>query len=199
MKSYPTYLFILLTLVSSLARGQGTFQYDQQISNTNAPGGYLNILPGPTGQSFVPSLSAVGFVELYLSDGSLNHAGTTLCVNLWSGSLTNGNLLGTSTPVFLPDNFLGVTHFPFSIAVTVTIGMTYYFQPLIQSGDSEQLGVVASSLYPNGTAYFQGAANSGFDLWFREGIVVPEPSSALLFFLGGGVVAWRHRKTRRDG
>jgi hypothetical protein len=37
----------------------------------------------------------------------------------------------------------------------------------------------------------QGAPNPGFDLWFREGVVVPEPGTWALLLVGFGLLAWR--------
>jgi len=61
---------IVVLMASCCVRGQGAFQYDQQVSNTNAPGGYANIRPDPSGQSFVPSFSSVGL--LYAHTEALN-------------------------------------------------------------------------------------------------------------------------------
>src|ERR1051326_4495493 len=74
----------LLSMVSS-TRGQGTFVYDQQSVNTSVPAGILDdIQPNePIGQSFTPSLSAVGFVRLNLSDAiTRNGVGAAVYVNL---------------------------------------------------------------------------------------------------------------------
>ncbi|MGH7950379.1 MAG: PEP-CTERM sorting domain-containing protein [Limisphaerales bacterium] len=189
---------IAIMLAACCAYGQGTLVYDQQVSNTNAPGGYGNIQPDPSGQSFVPSLSSVGFVQFYLSDGNPDQLGATLYVNLWSGSLAGGTLLGQTAPVSLSGSFFGVTTFLFSAPVTVSPGTTYYFQPIVQSGDSEQIGVLPGSAYTSGTAFFQGNAQPNTDLWFGEGIVVPEPSSAALILIGMTAFYFRNRKTQQS-
>ncbi len=155
-----------LILVTCWARGQGAFQYDQQVSNTNAPGGYFNIQPDPSGQSFVPSLSTVGFIQLYLSDGNPGQLGATLHIDLWSGSLDSGTLLGATSSVFLPGNYFGPTHFLFPTPVSIIPGTTYYFQPVIESGDSEQIGVVPGFLYANGMAIFLGLCTSQIERLF---------------------------------
>jgi hypothetical protein len=173
-----------LILAAFCARGQGTLQFDQSVSPTNAPGVFLNIQPDPTGQSFVPTLSSIGFVQLYLGDPT-RVQGPTLYVDLWSGSL-GGVLLGQSDPVSLSTTFVGAATFFFSSPVTLTPGTTYYFQPVIESGDSEQIGTDGGGSYPNGIAYFSGTAQPGTDLWFREGVVVPEPSSMSLTILALG-------------
>ena len=172
-----------LVLVACYAHGQGTLQFDQQVNPTTPPGGFGNIQPGPTGQSFIPTLSSVGFVQFYLGDPTQVQA-PTLYVNLWSGSIGGGTLLGQSDPITLSTTFFGTTTFLFSTPISVTPGTTYYFQPVIQSGDSEQIGVTPGSDYLNGMAYLSGTPQPGGDLWFREGIAVPEPSSLSLAILG---------------
>jgi len=176
------------------AYGQGTLVFDQQVNPTTPPGGYANIVPDPSGQSFVPMLSSVGFVQFYFDDANFNGIGSTISVNLWSGSLGTGTLLGTSDAVSMPDGFTGASTFIFTTPVTVTSGTTYYLQPFIQSGDPFQIGVVGNN-YPNGSAYLHGVQQGG-DFWFREGIVVPEPSilSLSVLALAGFFAVSRSRR-----
>jgi hypothetical protein len=184
-----------LVLAVYVARGQD-FVYDQQVSIINPPGGYSNIQPGPAGQSFVPALSSVGFVQLYLTDPSPNHTGATMYVNLWSGSLTGRTLVGQTDSISLPDVLLGSANFLFPTPPAVTPGTTYYLQPVVQSGDSFEAGILPEFLYPNGTAFFNGVA-SGSDLWFREGIIVPEPSTTALALFGiAGLCLHRNKFNR---
>jgi hypothetical protein len=73
--------------------------------------------------------------------------------------------------------------------VAVTPGTTYYLQPVVQSGDNNWAVVVGNFNYPNGTwiAYGQPVLD-GSVLWFREGTIVPEPSSALLSALAAATL-----------
>src|ERR1051326_1925982 len=99
----------LLSMVSS-TRGQGTFVYDQQSVNTSVPAGILDdIQPNePIGQSFTPSLSAVGFVRLNLSDAiTRNGVGAAVYVNLRTDSIT-GPVLGSGDQDSTPPNFDGL-------------------------------------------------------------------------------------------
>jgi hypothetical protein len=145
----------------------------------------------------MPLLSIVGFVQLSLYDGATDGIGSTVYVNLRTDSIT-GAVLGSTAPVFMPDNFgrgtNAVVTFPFGAPVTVTSGTVYYVQPVVQSGEDFGVAYYNTFNYANGTAYYRGAADPFFDLWFREGIVVPEPSSALLLVLGGGLAVWRRRR-----
>ncbi len=75
-------------------------------------------------------------------------------VNFLSGSI-NGTVLGSTEPVFMPNLFDGVTNFFFATAIPVTAGVTYYFQPVLQSGDNEW-GVRADAFnYPGGQRHHQ--------------------------------------------
>ncbi len=145
------------------------------------------------GQSFTPTLTTVGFVLLNLYDSdALHNSGATVLVNLRSSSIS-GTILSSTVPVFLPDGFSGITNFLFQTPTVVTPGVTYFFQPVIQSGDTVGSYVTDGS-YTGGMAISGGVPDPSRDLWFREGIVVPEPSAAWLALLGGGVLAWYCRK-----
>ena len=198
----PYFILCLVLLVASIANGQGTLIYDQSsATNYAAVGGGAGIQEEqPMGQSFTPTLASVGFVQLNFSDFPTNSfgLGATLFVNLWSSSISNGILLSSTDPVFIPDGtFFFVTNFFFSTPVPVTSGTTYYLQPYVQSGNTENL-VINDGLYnyTGGTWYFNGAPNpNGLDLWFREGVLdVPEPSSGIFVFLGSSLFLYARHK-----
>ena len=175
-------------LTSWFANGQSTFIYDQQ--SINLIEGSVGLGAQPVGQSFTPSFSSVGFIMLNLADGVPGGGGGgTPSVNLRANSIT-GTILGSTTPVTLPSHFFGVTNFFFTTPITVVPNVTYYFQ--LVSGGGGFCSYVTDG-YAGGTAISQGAAKN-YDLWFREGVVVPEPSSALLVLLGGGVLFYARRK-----
>jgi hypothetical protein len=181
---------ILLLLAVGSARGQGTLQVDQQVAATDSAAGNILIssVQGlqPMGQSFVPSLSSIGFIRLFLFDAvSPDPAGATVVINLWSGSIGGGNLMASTDSIILPPGFNSIANFYFATPVALTSGTTYYFQPSVQSGDTLDAGIVSGlSGYANGTAIYNGTPSATQDLWFREGIVVPEPSSTLLALAG---------------
>ena len=194
------WLIVALPLTSSCLLAQGTFIYDQQSSDESAPAEATALLQtqGPLGQSFTPSLAAVWFVRLDLFDrNNGNSKGATVYINVRSDSIA-GTILATSTPVFMPDGFGvgggGFANFLFAAPVPVTPGIVYYFDLAAQSG-SDLWGVrrfVQGSDYPGGTEYLQGQPGTD-DLWFREGIIIPEPGSAALLLLGGGFLFWTRR------
>jgi hypothetical protein len=195
MKKYRCALLLLAAsfgAVSMLA--QGVFIYDQQSATEATGGGGVAVIQSlqPMGQSFIPTNSSVGFIRLFTGDTSLNGLGATLFVKLLQDSII-GSVLGSTDPVLMPDGFSGYVNFFFSTPVAVTPGTTYYFQPVVHSGDTWEV-VTYNYGYTGGTAFFNGVANSFNDLWFREGIVVPEPSSVALMIFGG-VAAWWFRRT----
>jgi len=191
-------IHITLLLLALAAYGQGTFLYDQQSATSqNVGGGGAPIQEDqPMGQSFTPTLTSVGFVQFEFLDFHLaNGTGATVYVNLRAGSI-NGTILGSTAPVYMPDGFRSTpTNFFFSLPVAVTPGTTYYLQPVALPGSDDQYDVIVGGYgYRGGTFFFKGNPRPvGGDLWFREGIVTPEPSSAALALLAGGVFACLHR------
>jgi hypothetical protein len=90
--------------------------------------------------------------------------------------------------VFIPHGFGGYTNFFLPTALPLVPGTTYYFQPFVRSGDSDNnmnIGLTTLARYTNGVAFLNGAPSS-FNLLFREGNLVPEPSAGLLLLLGVG-------------
>jgi len=181
---------VFLLLVGSV-HGQGTLIVDQQATNyVEANEGSLS---QPLGQSFTPALSSVGFVTLFIDvDPS---AEATIYVNLRSTSIT-GTILGSTTPVFFPNSFGDYDYpiFYFPTAISVTPGVQYFLQPIVQSGDTFGIFDFYGS-YVGGNLIAGGVVIPNHELWFQEGIVAaPEPSSAWLAILGGGVLFYARRR-----
>jgi len=182
------------------------FIYDQQ--STNPPstfGDYLDIQTAPLTQSFIPTFSAIKFVQFVLLDlPNTGNNGATVYVNLWTGSpninYNSATLLGSTTPVFMPDGFgwgvPGVTNFDFSTAIALTPGQTYYLQPVVQSGDNPFYISDPGPTYPNGQLFVSGEAFNT-DLWFREGVVVPEPTTLALMGISVILVCLQARRYRQ--
>jgi hypothetical protein len=191
------YLFFLLACAR--ATGQGVLFFDQQSSTNEIPNPFLGTVIqqfAPLGQSFTPTLTSIGFVRLKLYDGnSGNGIGATLVVNLRSNAIT-GSILAQTISVTLTDGFAEVVSFVFPMPVTLTPGTNYFFEPVVQSGDSWKVDLGPYN-YPGGTTISQGLSIPGSDLWFREGIIVPEPSSALLIVIGATVLVRQFRKRQR--
>jgi hypothetical protein len=197
-----THLVLALFFVVSktLVFGQGVFIYDQQSDTDETPkpgtGGIIQ-QSGTMGQSFTPTLSSIGFIRLKLNDNNpTNSFGAVLFMNLRSDSIT-GPLLSSTAPVSLTDGFAGPVNFFFPSEVPLIPGTLYYFEPKVQSGDLWRIDAWEYN-YPGGIAYGGGLPGPGGDLWFREGIVVPEPSSTLPGVIGVALFAgWRRLRVLR--
>ena len=173
------------------ARAQGTLVFDQQSATTPEKANYdsFALYIQPLYDSFVPTLSSIGFVQLELTDDpDSNTSGAAISVALYSGSPQYPTFLGGTERVYLPPNFnndqignSGVTNFYFATSIALTPGQTYYLVPLEITGDHVWSVAVTDNTYPNGGLY----GFDGTDLWFREGIVTPEPSVLALWALGG--------------
>jgi hypothetical protein len=102
-------LILISAMLASLnmSQAQGTFIYDQQSSdesNVIGQGGEVGINQGamPT-QSFIPTMSSIGFIRLFIRDENTQDAlGGTFVVNLRSSSI-NGPILASTVPVTLPN------------------------------------------------------------------------------------------------
>ncbi len=201
MRIRASLLWAVVLLAAHSAIGQGTLVYDQQSSTYEAPLAYgsgptiQSALPA-TGQSFTPALSAIDFIRLKFQDGDpTDGLGATINLNLRSTSIT-GPLLGTTASVSMPNSFSGAVDFFFPNTVALGAGTTYYFDLGLQSGGTWNIDVEAFS-YPGGEAYSRGSPSPGSDYWFREGIIVPEPSSVALLVVGGAALACLRRSARR--
>ncbi len=194
----------LLVAASLQTHAQGTLLYDQQSTNSpinpigNEDADGLNIQTAPLTQSFIPTLSAIGFVQFEFEDvpGNGNN-GATVYVNLWTGSpnTNSATLIGSTTPVYMPNGFVnsglgvaGVTNFYFSTLISLTTGQTYYLQPVVQSGDNPwDIVSLTYDAYSSGQLFANGSPFAHtIDMWFREGIdSVPEPSTLAVIGLSG--------------
>lgn len=199
----PSLLFLIFACATGAARSQGTLVYDQESSadETTPVGGARIQFYGSVGQSFTPSFSSVGFVRVKLFDVTPGNAlGATLVMNLRADAI-NGPIIGTAIPLVLANGFAGSTNFFFSAAVPVVPNLSYFFETTVQSGDNWGIRIRSDSTgdvnYSGGVFYGGSTPFFADDLWFREGIVVPEPSSVLLLFMGGGVVGWFMRQKMR--
>jgi hypothetical protein len=127
---------------------------------------------GPVGQTFKPSFAGLDAVELWTEDqwdGECSGVGARLQVNLREAAI-DGPLVGSSSPVVLPDCFKGIAVFGFPSLITLTPDKAYVVEVVIMSGDNR--GVVWQQIpdaYPRGESVVLGAGGLS-DIWFREGL-----------------------------
>jgi hypothetical protein len=180
-------LTLLTTIIVGGARiafSQATFIFDQQSSDES------RILEGGgpftgTIQSFTPTLDSVGFIRLYLATADISNAG----VDLRSGS-PSGPILGTSARLTL-HSYYGPVTFVFDKPVSVTPGTTYYLEPVATGAGGTLLNASQFYNYPGGMIFApDGTPSPRWDLWFREGIVVPEPATVSLALVAGSLYLW---------
>jgi hypothetical protein len=167
-----------------------------QVNDAFAPDLFVSIqFFGPIGQEFTPTRPSLDVVELITTDfeGVVGapSVGANLFVNIRQSTIT-GPIAGTSS-VALPDHFGGITHFDFPSAVSLVPGNLYVIEAVVTSGDNWGIGIISRppdspfsfSTYPGGNVIIFGEPGFNSDMWFREGPVVPEPST--LFLMGSGL------------
>ncbi len=134
MKMKTLLLTWVIAIFSWHVLSQGTVVYDQE-SFTGLPSDdtVVSITAGqPMGQSFTPSLAAVGFINLALHGGIDGKAGTVY-IDVHGNSIT-GPILGTSEAVNIAPFAFSVVTFNFDNPVQLAPGTTYYFQPIVEPG-----------------------------------------------------------------
>ena len=180
-------LAAVLWLLVSHARGQGSLVVDQASGTLEEP--VVNAYRTPENQlaqSFTPSLNAVGFVQLRSLLTAPSGSSVTVMVNLRQGAY-DGPIISSTDPLVII-GFAGVGTFYFPGNIPVTAGQMYFFEPVLKSAGSVDVGFKSPSPYLSGELFINGTPSTAMtDLWFREGIVVPEPSTFSLLGLGAGL------------
>jgi len=134
---------------------------------------------GPVGQMFRPSFAGLDAVELWTEDQwdvECSGVGARLQVNLHEAAI-DGPLVGSSSPVVLPDCFKGIAFFGFPSLIALTPDEVYVVEVVVTSEDN--WGVVWQQdpdSYPRGESVVQGAAGDA-DIWFQEGLQSSTPLS----------------------
>jgi hypothetical protein len=198
MKTLPVLIFLISAAGVTTLSAQG-YMYDQQSATESSSGGLSIAIQSnqPLGQSFTPSLNGVGFIRLSMGDTAINGTGARVHVNLIANSIT-GTVLASSAPVTMSDGYVGYTDFVFPSTVPVVPGVKYYFQPIVETGDLWTT-TIYNWLYSGGTAIVKGTPDQFDNLWFREGVIVPEPSTIALLVFGTGVLLYPRRRRNQTG
>jgi hypothetical protein len=145
------------------------------------------LLSSGVAQEFFPTLPALDFVDVGLRSMDPNDSGT-FQVRIHEGSL--GNIVGISDPISISTPGPGLlAHFEFPNSISLTPGETYLFD--IPHSGPFWGAIVGPSTY-QGQAFISGQWSTEQDLWFREGVIVPEPAT---WKLAGSVLGllWLNR------
>lgn len=188
-------LFFSLVVADSLS--QGFLAVDQASGTTNELIQVASRIPdNEIAQSFTPLIPAAGFVQLQTSIFA-NSSGETLVINLRQGAF-NGPIIGSTTAEFLVNKFTEVSTFYFPAEVALTPGQLYFFEPVLLSPGSLDIGTKSPSSYLGGDLWSNGMMDPQADLWFREGVVVPEPGAVWLLLFGTPLLVWFRRLGNRS-
>src|SRR6266496_3291329 len=121
----PTVLILAMTIADCI--GQGLL-VDQASGTTEELVQVFTTIPNnQIAQSFTPLIPVVGFVQLQAEIFAIS-SGETVIINLRQGAY-NGPIIGSTTPEFLVNKFTQVNTFYFPVAVAVTPGQLYFFEP----------------------------------------------------------------------
>jgi hypothetical protein len=150
-------------------------------------------------QSFTPGLSGVGFVELQTV--TYPEGGSSLSRVWLRQDGVDGPRLASTEPLLVEDNGLAIRTYFFPENISVTPGTKYWleFELMSITGPAVDLSVqeVSPSSYTAGDMYFRGP-QPDIDLWFREGMVIPEPKVVHMLVLGAlgfGGCNWLARRS----
>jgi len=142
-------------------------------------------------QSFTPLIPAVSFVQFSQNLPAFpGNDQVAFMVNLRPGAY-NGPIISSTDPVVLVNHLTQICTFYFPANIQVSPGQLYFFEPVLQSAGFLDIGTKSPSGYLGGALWSNALMDPQADLWFREGIVVPEPGSFWLLLFGSGVFIWR--------
>ncbi|PYK97948.1 MAG: hypothetical protein DME19_14370 [Verrucomicrobia bacterium] len=155
------------------------------------------ILPvTPTVQSFTPSLPGIGYIQLATFINAAG-GGVTVIINLRQDAY-NGPIVSSTTPIVVVNGITQIGTFYFPANIPIIPNQVYYFEPVVLSGGTWFVGYKGPSTYDRGDLFSNGAPSGAVDLWFQEGIVVPEPGAGWLLLLGSGLFVWHRRVGTRS-
>jgi len=139
------------------------------------PNGHMSLwFYSPMGQEFVPEFDRLEVVELHTHDmgtGS-DTLGAVLRVDVHRSTIYDP-VLGSSDLVDLAHGFQGVTHFEFTVPVSLEPGSLYVIELVQVAGENWGCGThgYAWEICPGGRPIIGGEPLEYSDLWFREGVL----------------------------
>lgn len=140
-------------------------------------GAWSAALMGPVGQEFVPALSPLNVVELWIDHGtSGTEAPADISVRVRDGAI-DGPILGESAAVRVEDGRFDSVRFDFAAPVVLTAGQTYVLEAVVAPGGGNPM-VCGSDTpdYAAGRGILLGGPVA-VDLWFRTGATEEVPTA----------------------
>jgi len=129
------------------------------------PGNVWRILSdAPIGQEFVPSLSPLIGVDVYIDDLDVS-GDDTLILNIRQGTITNP-ILGTVSQS-VHQGLHAWIHYDLSSPLSVTVGSTYVLELTATTDRFGWAGGALPNLYPLGSAILSGVVDPTVDFAFR--------------------------------
>lgn len=193
-------LAAILCALSLASHVNAASMVDQANDVAGPSGGFVIPSTAVVGQTFVPTLSTVDFVELQLNIQTLVTGIVEVKVR---DTGPGGALLATSAQEAITNPGLPVQLYRFDMPTPapVTPGDTYFLEVMHVSGGNVGVflgGGAGANGYADGEAYVRGVPSFDDDLWFREGgtrdRIVPEPATAAMGMLAFGALALRRRR-----
>jgi len=121
----------------------------------------------PIGQEFVPMLSEIGFVELFVENWSTSVPGE-VDVELRIDTI-DGLALGATGVVEVPPGYTGIIRCVFASTLSMEAGARHVLVVRDVSLSGTYL-FDTSDLYPSGRLILDGGPFGTEDAWFREGV-----------------------------
>jgi hypothetical protein len=178
---------------------------DQAFVPTVAPNCGMNISLDVQ-QEFTPTMNQLDTVQLWINEGSsvpvpLPQTSGSLAVQIRDPAIDSG-LMGRSTVMDLPARFQGTALFRFPNPVNLEPGHVYLLQPIVVAGANwfVNYNCPQEPSYPGGRLFFNGTWMDDLDIFFAEGVGIPEPSPSVLLAVGLALifgVTLRSRVNRR--
>lgn len=124
---------------------------------------------GPVGQEFVPALSPLNVVELWIDHGYTGtQPPTDIFVRVREGTI-DGAILGESAAVRVEDGLFAAVRFDFATPIPLTAGNTYVIEARVVPGGGNPMVCGADAPgYAAGRVILLGNPSVS-DLWFRTG------------------------------
>jgi len=130
----------------------------------------------PLGQEFVPQMSSLDVVEVYMGIGSNPLSSATVAVRIRSQTI-DGPVLATSNGVtFEYPSPISYRHFDFPSSVALIPGELYVIEVIQVAGTGNAYLAGTSNLYAPGRFLVGNQFSEAEDLIFREGPTLPLPT-----------------------